>query len=60
MTTDHKYDRDPNIHGSCGKKYYEPPKILFQEPLEAIAATCQQQGGKESGTLTCAQGPINS
>lgn len=36
------------------RKSYEPPRIVYREPLEAVAVICSgQQGGKGGGDPSC-------
>jgi hypothetical protein len=40
------------------KRRYTPPRILYREPLEAMAAICSPPGKGNPGF--CPQGPISS
>lgn len=43
------------------RRAYQSPKILFREPLEAMAASCFTIGGKSSSDPACAgTGVLNS
>lgn len=41
------------------KKAYEPPRIVYREPLEAVATACVPPGGK-ADAVNCSTGPILS
>ena len=40
------------------RKPYAPPRILSQEPLEAVAGLCRPVG--KASPVTCPRGPISS
>jgi hypothetical protein len=44
--------------GSPARRSYVPPRILYREPLEAMAAICTPPGKGNPGF--CPQGPISS
>jgi hypothetical protein len=50
----------PEIKGgaSPARRTYAPPRILYREPLEAMAAICSPPGKGNPGF--CPQGPISS
>jgi hypothetical protein len=48
----------PASPASGKKKPYEPPKILYREELEAMAAVCVPPGKGDPGA--CPIGPISS
>jgi hypothetical protein len=43
---------------SPARRSYAPPRILYREPLEAMAAICSPPGKGNPGF--CPQGPISS
>jgi len=45
--------------GLSGRRSYEPPRIVFREPLEAIASTCTGITAK-TDPGSCPLGPIQS
>jgi len=42
------------------KRRYEAPRILYREPLEAMAAVCAPTPPAKSNPGFCPQGPISS
>lgn len=42
------------------KRPYEPPRILYREPLEAMAAVCAPVPPAKGNVAFCSQGPISS
>jgi hypothetical protein len=42
------------------KKRYQRPEIVYQEPLEAMAAVCTPAPPAKADPGTCPQGPIAS
>jgi hypothetical protein len=42
------------------KRPYEPPRILYREPLEAMAAVCAPVPPAKGNVGFCSQGPISS
>lgn len=42
------------------KRQYEPPRILYREPLEAMAAVCAPTPPAKGSVAFCSQGPISS
>jgi hypothetical protein len=42
------------------KRRYQPPCILYREPLEAMAAVCAPSPPAKSNPGFCPQGPISS
>jgi hypothetical protein len=42
------------------KRRYEPPRILYREPLEAMAAVCAPHPPAKGNVAFCSQGPISS
>ena len=39
---------------------YEPPRIVYREPLEAVAVLCSPVGIAKGDQGTCPQGPLFS
>lgn len=46
--------------GEGAKRAYEPPRILYREPLEAMAAVCAPTPPAKGNVAFCSQGPISS
>jgi hypothetical protein len=42
------------------RRPYEPPRILYREPLEAMAAVCAPSPPAKGNPGFCPQGPISS
>lgn len=42
------------------RRRYEPPRILYREPLEAMAAVCSPVPPAKGNVAFCSQGPISS
>jgi len=42
------------------RRAYEPPRILYREPLEAMAAVCAPTPPAKGNVAFCSQGPISS
>jgi hypothetical protein len=42
------------------KRPYEAPRILYREPLEAMAAVCAPVPPAKGNVAFCSQGPISS
>jgi hypothetical protein len=42
------------------RRPYDPPRILFREPLEAMAAICTPHPPAKSNKGLCPMGPISS
>jgi len=42
------------------RRRYEPPRILYREPLEAMAAVCAPVPPAKGNVAFCSQGPISS
>lgn len=42
------------------KRRYESPRILYREPLEAMAAVCAPSPPAKNNPGFCPQGPISS
>jgi hypothetical protein len=51
-------DDEPATDGR--KRRYQPPCILYREPLEAMAAVCAPSPPAKSNPGFCPQGPISS
>jgi hypothetical protein len=47
-------------HRSGDRRPYERPRILFREPLEAMAAVCAPAPPAKGNPGTCPSGPISS
>ncbi len=55
--------RDPVPSGSAElrmRRPYQSPRILYREPLEAMAAVCAPTPPAKSNPGFCPQGPISS
>lgn len=46
--------------GPSTRRRYEPPRILYREPLEAMAAVCSPSPPAKGNVGFCPQGPISS
>jgi hypothetical protein len=46
--------------GSRNRRTYERPRLLFQEPLEAMASICMPHPPAKQNTGLCPTGPISS
>jgi hypothetical protein len=46
--------------GAAGRRPYQPPRILFREPLEAMAANCSPHPPAKANKGLCPMGPISS
>ena len=44
----------------AARRPYEPPRILFREPLEAMAAICTPHPPAKANKVVCPMGPISS
>ncbi len=42
------------------RRAYAPPRILYREPLEAMAAVCAPTPPAKGSVAFCSQGPISS
>ncbi|HLX06602.1 MAG TPA: hypothetical protein VKY89_01940 [Thermoanaerobaculia bacterium] len=42
------------------RRAYEPPRILFREPLEAMASICSPHPPAKANKGLCPMGPISS
>lgn len=42
------------------RKPYVPPRVLYREPLEAMAAVCAPSPPAKNNPGTCPTGPISS
>lgn len=51
---------DPKPSGPENRRPYEPPRILYREPLEAMAAVCAPRPPAKGNVAFCPQGPISS
>jgi hypothetical protein len=52
--------RDEGTANEGRKRRYQPPCILYREPLEAMAAVCAPTPPAKSNPGFCPQGPISS
>ena len=52
--------RDEEPASDRVKRRYEAPRILYREPLEAMAAVCAPTPPAKSNPGFCPQGPISS
>ena len=43
-----------------GRKPYEPPRIVYREPLEAVAVTCLPAPPSKGTPGSCPLGPVSS
>ncbi len=39
---------------------YVAPRIVYREPLEAVATTCQPAPPAKASPLACSDGPVSS
>jgi hypothetical protein len=46
--------------GAAPRRPYQPPRILFREPLEAMAAICSPHPPAKANKGVCPMGPISS
>jgi hypothetical protein len=42
------------------RRAYQPPRILFSEPLEAMASICSPAPPAKANRAACPMGPISS
>ena len=52
--------RDEEHTQGSAKRRYTAPRILYREPLEAMAAVCAPSPPAKSNPGFCPQGPISS
>ncbi len=50
----------PELPGMTARRPYEAPRILFREPLEAMAAICTPHPPAKGNKGVCPMGPISS
>jgi hypothetical protein len=50
----------PETPESIERRPYQPPRILFREPLEAMAAICTPHPPAKANKGVCPMGPISS
>jgi len=43
-----------------GREPYEPPRIVYREPLEAVATVCTPSPPAKGSPSACPTGPISS
>lgn len=56
-------DESPGFGSTPDRKVrrrYEAPRILYREPLEAMAAVCAPSPPAKSNPGFCPQGPVSS
>jgi hypothetical protein len=46
--------------GDRARRPYDPPRILFREPLEAMASICSPAPPAKHNVAACHTGPISS
>jgi|GEM_PF-1565817 len=51
---------EPELPEDSARRLYHPPRILFREPLEAMAAICTPHPPAKSNKGLCPMGPISS
>jgi hypothetical protein len=52
--------REPANEATELRRSYAPPRILYREPLEAMAAVCQPAPPAKGNPGFCSMGPISS
>jgi hypothetical protein len=50
----------PETSATSARRPYEAPRILFREPLEAMAAICSPHPPAKANKGLCPMGPISS
>ena len=50
----------PETQEDTGRRPYQPPRIIFREPLEAMAAICTPPPPAKANKGLCPMGPISS
>jgi hypothetical protein len=50
----------PAVPQSAGRRPYQAPRILFREPLEAMASICSPHPPAKANKGACPMGPISS
>ncbi len=53
-------DSADNSQNLFTRRRYEAPRILYREPLEAMAAVCSPSPPSKGNVGFCPQGPISS
>jgi hypothetical protein len=48
------------LRPGASRRAYEPPRILYREALEAMAAVCAPTPPAKGNVAFCSQGPISS
>jgi len=51
---------EPGELVGTGRRPYQPPCILFREPLEAMASICSPAPPAKHNVAACHTGPISS
>lgn len=49
-----------NSDEATGREPYEPPHIVYREPLEAVANICSPSPPGKANAAACPTGPISS
>ena len=49
-----------DVPGDPGRRPYQQPRILFREPLEAMASVCAPHPPAKGNPGVCPSGPISS
>jgi hypothetical protein len=49
-----------HVPGDPGRRPYQQPRILFREPLEAMASVCAPHPPAKGNPGVCPSGPISS
>ncbi len=52
--------QDPEGGTPAPRPAYEPPRILFREPLETLAVVCSPNPPAKGTIATCPCGPLSS
>lgn len=60
MDTRHSAAPEPPPLEAPRRRPYEAPRILFREPLEALAAVCQPSPPAKGSRAMCPMGPVSS
>jgi hypothetical protein len=61
MSAKQPLSNDPGSSpAAASRRPYQPPRILFREPLEAMAAICTPHPPAKANKGLCPMGPISS